>query len=320
MNSRFAISHLWLGRSLTTKPWLWIGGTVAVAGMVTALILQRPFARPQLFYAPLQHAAEINQLAAYSPSNSAPIENKAAAGTATEISSPPQTLAPLSDTAATNRKVIETASMVIRLPHPVAVVNQINQLVIRDGGFIASLQEQTVNSTTVYVTVRVPEADFTGFLHETRGFGKVLNFSQTGQDVTQQYTNLQQLLAERKQEATAYTRLYHKAQTMKDMIAIQQSLTQVNTQVSQLESQIHGLDKAVAYATINLTLTEPAANFQARQPWPIVRALQRPWNALTSSITGLITIFAWLVPWVALFAAVSGGLRFWLRWRRRKQS
>ncbi|SFV02356.1 DUF4349 domain-containing protein [Alicyclobacillus macrosporangiidus] len=220
-------------------------------------------------------------------------------------------------TTTTQRMVIEQATVNISTSDVRQAADKVSRMVDSYGGFVESSRESTDNGQlTVWMTVRVPEKDFTQFLNAAKGLGTVTNFSQTGQDVTQQYNGLQQQLEELKSEADAYTRLFNKAQTMKDMIDIQQALVQVNSQIAQLNAQLHDLNRSVQLATVNLTLTPPSFAGAASGDTPVTEAFLQSFRVLKKSAYALVTIVAWLLPWVALAALALLGRRWWMRRRR----
>ncbi|MCL6599268.1 MAG: DUF4349 domain-containing protein [Alicyclobacillus macrosporangiidus] len=217
----------------------------------------------------------------------------------------------------TQRMVIEQATVNISTSDVRQAAAKVSRMVEGYGGFVESSRESTDNGQlTVWMTVRVPETDFTPFLNGVKGLGTVTNFSQTGQDVTQQYNGLQQQLEELKSEADAYTRLFNKAQTMKDMIDIQQALVQVNSQIAQLNQQLHDLNRSVQLATVNLTLTPPSFAGAASGDTPVIEALLQSFHVLQKSAYALVTMIAWLLPWGVLAALALLGRRWWMRRRR----
>ncbi|GGJ01612.1 hypothetical protein GCM10010885_08520 [Alicyclobacillus cellulosilyticus] len=113
--------------------------------------------------------------------------------------------------------------------------------------------------------------------------------------MTQQYVDLQQQLTELRSEAAAYTRLFERAQSMKDMITIQQALTKVNAEMQNLTQQAHQLRQTVALASVDVTLTNLRAAGRGT-PSPVVQALEQSMGVLGSSALALLDVVAWLVP------------------------
>lgn len=214
------------------------------------------------------------------------------------------------------RMVIEQGSLSITLPKVQAAEARITQMAIGDGGFVESSVQSTGSGGTVMatMTVRVPATDFSSFLNRARTLGTVTGFSQTGQDVTRQYSGLTQQIAELRSESAAYTRLFNKAQSMKDMLQIEQALSQVNSQISALSSQQHSLRRSVQLATVNVSLA--TTTFSSSAPPPIVTAWNQTVGSLGQSALSLFTMIAWGVPWAILFFLILLCARVWFRIRK----
>lgn len=225
---------------------------------------------------------------------------------------------------ASPRQVIETATLDVQTAHVHQISSHLQALVEQYGGFVASLQESDDRSAEhVTMKVRIPENHLTDFLHGAKSTGTVTRFAQTGQDVTQQVQGVQQSISQLQSEAAAYSRLFNKAQTMKDMLQIQQSLTQVDSQISDLQAQAHQLKRSVQLATVNLSIT-PTPKVTGVASSPMQTHVWKPLNAsvhaLGQSAIALITLFAWIVPWAAIAAIVWGGWRLWMRRRAAKRT
>lgn len=316
MKTRLGWFHIARRESMKPRALIWITAVIITIGMLVSFRVSNP----------VHTGSYVNSEAHQSASYTYGLESM---GTTTLTSAPTlsasaeqgaATMAKNSETGNLSpaRMVIETATVGLKLAHPQQTATRVEQIVTSYGGFVASLQESTVNHrTTVWMTVRVPQVNFNPFLHQSRGMGRIVNFSQTGQDVTQQYNGLQQQLIELQSEAAGYTRLYQKAQTMRDMIAIQQSLSQVDAQISGITSQLHHLNRSVQLATVQLTLTPSAAVSSVKKPSPVIDAFGQSLRVLGSSAMGLVTVVAWLIPWAALFAVIAGGIKWWTRRRGR---
>jgi hypothetical protein len=220
------------------------------------------------------------------------------------------------------RKVIEQANLSITLAQVQPAANRLEGLARANGGFVESMQWSDDQShTNVQMTVRVPETEFERFVDSAKALGTVSGFSQTGRDVTEQYNNLQQSIAQLTGQADAYTRLYNRAQSMQDMLQIQQALSNVNTQVSNLNQELHGLNRSVDLATVSLNLSANAPEVSApAHTTPVIDALVASLRVLVKSMYALVTVIACLLPWVVLVAIVAWVWRLWSRWRKKKQA
>ncbi|MCY0876979.1 MAG: DUF4349 domain-containing protein [Firmicutes bacterium] len=221
--------------------------------------------------------------------------------------------------AASGRLVEQSASLDLRVQSVPAIRQRLENIIDRDGGFVSSSNQYGLGKNLqVQMTLRVPEAHFASFMRQSQALGTVLNFSQSGQNVTQAYNDNAQQLATLHSELTAYTRLFAKAQSMKDILTIQQAIIQVQSQLADLTGQQQGLLRAVALATVSVTLTPSA--FSNTAPQPVITA----WNQLLASLgqsgLSLLTLVAWAVPWAILFVIAVFAYRFIANRRKRRSS
>ncbi len=288
-------------------PRIWTGmlAVIIILAMIGSWNAQRGDSAPSIV-AGITNGYGIEQAA--SSTISAPMHSGAVFSALAKQSATPSSLSAVP----AQRMVVEQASLSITLPDVRKAEALIGQMVAGDGGFVESSQEATGggNALTAMMTVRVPEADFSTFLDHARTLGTVTDFSQTGQDVTQQYTGLLQQIAELRSEAAAYTRLYNKAQSMRDMLQIEQSLAQGNSQISDLSSQKHTLSRSVQLATVNVTLT--TTTFSSSAPPPVVTAWNEFISALGQSALWVFTSVAWVLPWAILFILIVAAGRGWM--------
>ncbi len=232
-----------------------------------------------------------------------------AAGQFTSISTDSATSTPSSQ-----RLVIETATLNITSKNVQTASQKLTQLVAEENGFVQSMNEYTdQGKSAISMTLRIPETDYRTFLDDAKSTGTVNNLSQTGQDVTQEHDNLQGQIKELQTEADAYTRLYSKAQSMNDMLEIQQSLTQVNGQIADLNSQIHNLNRAVQLATININIETDSVSNLSKNP-AFISSLFHSIRFMGQAGLSTLTIIAWLLPWGVLVGIIGLGWRLWIRW------
>jgi Domain of unknown function (DUF4349) len=154
---------------------------------------------------------------------------------------------------------------------------------------------------TGQVTFRVPVDAYEAVLRELKGLGTYRGEQSSTEDVTTRYIDLRgQLTAWRAQERV-YLRLLGRARSIGDVIAVQNQLQQVQSNIERLQGQVNHLEDQSSFSTIVLNLSEPGAGGTA-QPR---NRLERAW---ATAVSGLAVMGAaalvgvvWLTP-VALLA------------------
>jgi predicted ribosome quality control (RQC) complex YloA/Tae2 family protein len=173
----------------------------------------------------------------------------------------------------------------------------------------SSSYRTTYDRLAATVTMRVPSARFEETLAQLRALdGKVQSETLSGEDVTDQYVDLQSrlkalqatetellaLLAEvRQSEGNAQ----EKAQAILDIYT---QLTNVRTQIEQYQGQMNYLSQMAAMATITVDL-------QPREPeitQPVVEEGYNPGSTLSRAARSLIQVLQWLLNALIWFVVV----------------
>ena len=193
----------------------------------------------------------------------------------------------------------------------------VRTLVEGEGGYVSGTDAQAnpVSNDgirTGVISFMIPAAKFDATVDELRGLGKVQTFHISGQDVSAQYVDLQARLANEEAQRNAMLALLGRAQTVSDIIAVQNQLGQITGQIEQLKGQINYIDHNVAFSTITVTLTEAGAPVASSpsDSWGFASALSDAAHNFVTTVNYLITALGAAGPVLVLL-----GLGY-LVWRR----
>jgi len=133
------------------------------------------------------------------------------------------------------------------------------------------------------MTLRVPAAAFESAVRQVRGLGRVRSFTSQGQDVTAQYTDLQARLGALTATRDQLLTILQKATTVGDVLAVQDRMTQVQTQIDQLQGQQKVLDDQTTYAALSVSVSERGSHHSS----PVPRTgLAKAWDEARGRFTG----------------------------------
>lgn len=231
---------------------------------------------------------------------------------------PPTPLAPV-DTA----KVIKTGSVQIEVKDGAvsATLNRLATMATGLGGYVAdSKTAEGGDNPTGSVTLRVPVGTFENLVAGVRGLGTVRSLSSHGQDVTAQYTDIQAKLTALSATRDQLLTILHRATAIGDVLAVQDRINDVQTQIDQLQGQQKLLDDQTSYAALSVDVAQHGAPMPG-SPTP-QSGLAKAWHdAVHGFAHGVETIIGHsgtalliLLIVVALFFAVRAGWP-WLRRR-----
>jgi hypothetical protein len=163
------------------------------------------------------------------------------------------------------------------------------------------------------VTFRVPVDAFEAILRELKGLGTYRGERSSTEDVTNQYVDLRgQLTAWRAQERV-YLRLLGRARSIGDVIAVQNQLQQVQSNIERLQGQVNHLEDQSSFSTIVLDLTEPGAGGAAQPRGRLERAWATAVSGLGVMAAAALVALVWLTP----LAVLAGLVLLLLRAARR---
>jgi hypothetical protein len=194
----------------------------------------------------------------------------------------------------------------------------VQALVERQGGFISGTDAQADPGAngqirTGVITFMVPAAKFNDTLIQLGGMGKVVGNHATGNDVSAQYVDLQARLGNEEAQRDAMLALLQRAQSVQDIIAVQNQLGQITGQIEQLKGQILYIDHNTAYSAVTVNLMEAGAPIQAtsQDNWGFASALSDGAHNFVATLNFIVTGLGAVGPIVIVL-----GLGY-LLWRRR---
>lgn len=221
-----------------------------------------------------------------------------------------------------DRQVIYTADLRVEVQDFGKAVERIKSIVEAAGGFIAnsSVDQSNDERRSGSVDLRVPKARFRDVMDDVKALGKVKHENLHGQDVTEEYTDLEARLSNAKQlEARILELLQRESKSLKDILEVEKELASVRGTIEQFEGRKRFLDDRLTLATINVSLFEPYA-YTSSVFDPLRHAFTRAGSLLVASLAALVTVIAVSLPWLLIFGACGYfGARALRRWWRKKR-
>ncbi len=231
------------------------------------------------------------------------------------------------------RMIISTAQLTLLVDDVATTLEQVWRLVERFQGYTVQTTSYrtATDNLAATVTIRVPSERFGEALSELRKLAwKVQRESTSGEDVTDQYVDLEaRLKAQKATEGELLALLREVRQSegnaqekAEAILSIYQRLTEVRTQIEQLQGQMQYLEKMSAMATITLELLprEPEVEKPVvEESFNPLRTLREAARVLVQILQGLVNALIWVVVVALPFWVIFGFLVFvWIRWRRRR--
>jgi hypothetical protein len=109
-----------------------------------------------------------------------------------------------------------------------------------------------------YYTIRVPTDSFDDFLAELTGMGKVLSRTESAEDVTVRFYDLEGRLATKQELLKTFQRYLGKAQNIDEIMTVEKRIAELQQEIEATGTAFRVLADQVDYATIDLELNSPA--------------------------------------------------------------
>jgi len=222
---------------------------------------------------------------------------------------------------ANDRKIIRDASLAIETDSPTDGLRRITSIAEANGGFIVTSDfkqndggVQAKPSQTVTVVARVPATRFDSALDQIHLVGnRVISEKVSGQDVSEEYLDLEARLRTKKALETQFLDIMKKAYKVVDALEVQGQLGEVRTEIERLEGRRRFLENQAALSTITTTLQMPQPIIAASATGfgtTIKRTFGDAVDTAASIVLFVIQAVIVLVPITIFF-----GLPAWVVWR-----
>jgi hypothetical protein len=222
-----------------------------------------------------------------------------------------------SATMAADRKIIRNADVTLETDSPVEGQRRIAAVVESFGGFVITSEfKQNLaakQSQSVSVVARVPSSRFDAALEQIYGIGKVAQNKVSGQDVSEEYVDIEARIRTKKALEAQFIEIMKQAKKVSDALEVQNELADVRTEIERLEGRRRFLENQSALSTITVNLQLPApvvATTGTGFGHDVKQAFGDAVDTAAAIVLFLIRTLIILTPFALIF-----GLPAWFVWR-----
>lgn len=210
---------------------------------------------------------------------------------------------------ASNHMIIKNADVRLQVEDTDVAIDRATQAIGDLGGYIVSSRVwyqdyydgiESKNYKYATLTVGIPVDQFERMLGRLRNLSvKVLDETASGEDVTNQFVDLQSQVTNLEATRDRIKSFLEDAKTVDEALRINQELSTVESQIESIKGQMNYLQDRSAYSTITVNF-EPVLPEMKVQPTPTPIA----WNpgetfgsatkTLTSAYQGIVELLIWL--------------------------
>ena len=159
-----------------------------------------------------------------------------------------------------SEKKIRTVNMSLECKNLDSAEKELKERVKTEGGYIESEDYSAVSDwnelKTMHFTIRIPKEKVDSFLGFLNGEGRVISKSENLEDVRLQYRDAKNHIKALETEQERVLALMDKAETVDQLIALENRLTEIRYQLDSYHSEILDYDNRVNFSTIYLDIQE----------------------------------------------------------------
>lgn len=204
------------------------------------------------------------------------------------------------EVADTNRKLITKVNLSAETDDLDATVATVEKKVRDLGGYIES--SNVYNGSNSYrstrsasLTARVPAKNLDSFVETVEGLGNIVSKSVNVDDVTLTYVDIESKRNSLRTEEKRLLEIMESAETVEDIIAIEDKLANVRYELESIESQLRSYDNMVDYSTVYLDIEEVAVFTPVEKESALTRMGKGFMNSLAEVGEAIVEFCVWLV-------------------------
>lgn len=230
-----------------------------------------------------------------------------------------------------DRKVIRNANLSVESDEPKNGAHSLTVLAESLGGYVVSSEAHShrradqSEETSMTVVLKVPANQFAFALESIRqGSKKVLSEKTSGQDVTEEYYDIEARLRAAKTMETHLTELLTQSKTVSDALAVHKNISEIRTEIERLEGRRRLLETQSSFSTITVNL-QPVQPLVAANSNNFSTAIRQAGadsvNVAAGIVTGGIRLAGVLLPVsVMIFLPLGLILRGLIRYAQRQNA
>jgi len=177
------------------------------------------------------------------------------------------------------------------------------------------------------ITVRVPAEIFDEALVYFRGLAEKVTYERTqGQDVTEEYVDLQAQLRNLEATETQLLKIMERSGKISEVLEVQRELTNVRERIERIKGRMQYLEQSAKMATItvNLSLSEELLPIPPTEKWHPKYVLIRAWRSVLGALRNISYLLIWIIIygliWVPLVIIAWLIRKFWKKRKTQKKT
>ncbi|WP_042224385.1 DUF4349 domain-containing protein [Oceanobacillus manasiensis] len=227
------------------------------------------------------------------------------------------------------RKIIYTGSLRLEVKNYQQAVNEIESQVAAFSGYIvesSTYDYSEESSTNGNITARIPQERFHEFIQLIEeGSGKILESNVSGQDVTEEYVDLESRLKSKRVVEERLLSFMEQAEKTEDLLTISNDLAEVQEEIEQVTGRMNYLQNRTDLATVQINIEENNVNITGLSEdelntWEKTKQqFLKSINVILAMLSGLFVFIAGNLPILIPLAGIAA-IVWWVVRKKTKPS
>jgi len=221
-----------------------------------------------------------------------------------------------------SRLVIKTGSLSLVVDDVAKTAREIVAYAESINGWVVSSSIAENNEVPVGgVTIRIPASDFDSAIKHIAALAKKVDREEIqGQDVTEEYVDLQSRLRNLSVTEAQLLKIMNRSGKIPEVLEAMRELTRVREESERLKGRMEYLEKSARFSTIsvNLALSCDLLPIPPAEKWQPKYVAKRAWRSLQATLR----LLSYLTIWLAVYAIIWVPFLLIIVWifRRKKKN
>lgn len=214
-------------------------------------------------------------------------------------------------------QIIRTAYMDLEVDDYFLASQKVEAYAKKYGGYVSNSDARADHNDkhSGTITMRIPEIHFDAVMAEISMLGDIKSKSSNGQDVTEEYIDLEARLENAQAHEDRLVAMYANATSVKEMMSVENELSRVREEVERYEGRLRYLTNRVAMSTITVNLHEPSP---VVKEWGVWQSVKDAIDHSLETLRWMIELIGWLLPLILLGIVVGLLIRLLRRKTKRR--
>lgn len=234
-----------------------------------------------------------------------------------------QASSPQAPPRAAQPQLIKTVALTIKANSVTEAIAAAQGVVSQNQGDVLTLNDRRTDTSRIAtMTFRIPADRLDRAVEAVVRLGYLQNRSLQAEDVTDQLVDADARLRNLRKTEESLLALLQKSGSIRDILAVNQQMSQTRQQIEQIDAQLKNLRTRVAYSTVNLTIEQSVAGLADANP--VTAQLAETWGRATQSVgkvtIGLLKFGLWLLAYTPYWLILAAGIWAMRRWAIRRST